>query len=89
MKVRVARAEGAVELDVVDRGISISPENVKMLFERYYRTPGGKARASGLGLGLYIARLIVEAHGGRIDISSEVNKGSSFGISLPSHVVST
>jgi PAS domain S-box-containing protein len=84
---RLARKENAVELDVIDRGIGIAPESVKMLFDRYYRTTGGKSRASGLGLGLYIARLIVEAHGGRIDVSSELGKGSTFRLILPSHTV--
>ena len=70
-------------LEVIDRGIGIALESVKQLFERYYRAPGGKARASGLGL--YIARLIVEAHGGRTDVSSEVGKGCTFKPILPSH----
>lgn len=81
--VRVARTGTTVELEVVDRGIGIEPESVKRLFERYYRTPTGKVHASGLGLGLYIARLIVEAHGGRIQVSSEVGKGSTFRLALP------
>ena len=88
VKVRLARKGSAVELDVSDRGIGIAPENVKMLFDRYYRTSAGKARASGLGLGLYIARLIVEAHGGRIDVSSEVGKGSTFSLVMPLHTAS-
>ncbi len=83
VSVRLVRKENAVELHVVDRGIGIAPESVTRLFERYYRTTAGKARASGLGLGLYIARLIVEAHGGRIDVSSEVGKGSTFRLILP------
>ena len=84
---RLARKESAVELDVIDHGIGIAPESVKMLFDRYYRTTEGEARAKGLGLGLYIARLIVEAHGGRIDVSSELGKGSTFRLILPSHAV--
>jgi PAS domain S-box-containing protein len=83
---RVERQGSDVVLEVIDRGIGIAPESTKHLFERYYRTPGGKARASGLGLGLYIARLIVEAHGGRIDVSSKVGAGSTFRLILPSHV---
>ena len=84
--VRLARKGGSeIELCVSDRGIGIAPESVKMLFERYYRTREAHERASGLGLGLYIARLIVEGHGGRIDVSSEVGKGSTFRVSLPSH----
>jgi PAS domain S-box-containing protein len=85
----LARKGSDVELDIVDRGIGIAPESIKMLFDRYYRTTAGKARASGLGLGLYIARLIVEAHRGRIDVSSEVGKGSSFRVTLPSHAASS
>jgi PAS domain S-box-containing protein len=85
VSVRLAREGSDVVLEVIDRGIGIAPESVKRLFERYYRAPGGKARASGLGLGLYIARLIVEAHGGRIYVTSEVGKGSTFKMILPSH----
>ncbi len=89
MIARVLRKGGDVELDVVDRGIGIPSESVEMLFDRYYRTKAGKARASGLGLGLYIARLLVEAHGGRIEVSSEVGKGSTFRLILPAHTAST
>ncbi|HEX4337786.1 MAG TPA: ATP-binding protein [Polyangiaceae bacterium] len=49
------------------------------------RSCRSKARAQGLGLGLYIARLIVEAHEGRLDVDSEVGKGSTFRLSLPSY----
>ena len=74
-----------VQLKVMDRGIGIPPENVKRLFDRYYRAPGGKVHALGLGLGLYIARMIAEAHGGSMDASSEVGKGSTFRLELPTH----
>ena len=53
------------------------------LFERYYRPPQTRGRRDGLGLGLYIARLLVEAHHGRIWVDSEVGKGSTFSFSLP------
>jgi PAS domain S-box-containing protein len=82
--VRLAGKRSEVELSVSDQGIGIAPESVEMLFDRYYRTREGKERTSGLGLGLYIARLIVEAHGGRIHVSSEVGKGSTFSVILPS-----
>ena len=88
VRARFARMGSNIALDVIDRGIGIAPESAKMLFERYYRTTAGKARATGLGVGLYIARLIVEAHGGRIDVSSEVGRGSTFRLFLPSHVPS-
>jgi len=83
VKVRLGRKGNDVELVVIDRGIGIEPTSAKMLFDRYYRTKAGKARAGGLGLGLYIARLVVEAHGGRIDVSSEVGRGSTFTVLLP------
>jgi two-component system, OmpR family, phosphate regulon sensor histidine kinase PhoR len=84
--VRLDRKDGNVVLEVADRGIGIAPASVKRLFDRYYRTPAGKTRASGLGLGLYIARLIAELHGGRIELSSEIDKGSTFRLVLPAHV---
>lgn len=83
VQARLARRGGTVALEVVDGGIGIAPESIPLLFERRYRTTGGKRHASGLGLGLYIARLIAEAHGGRIEVSSEVGKGSAFRLSLP------
>ena len=70
---------------MVDRGIGVAPEHVRRIFERYYRAPTGK-RVSGLGLGLYITKLIVEAHGGRIEVASEAGKGSTFRLRLPSRV---
>jgi len=82
---RLSRRGPDVHLEVVDRGIGIAPESIAMLFDRYYRTAGGKARATGLGLGLYISRLLVEAHGGRIEVASEVGRGSTFSVILPSH----
>ena len=85
VRAQVERRGGNVELTVVDRGIGIAPENIEVLFDRYYRTKAGKNRASGLGLGLYIARLIVATHGGRIDVSSKVGHGSAFTVTLPAH----
>jgi signal transduction histidine kinase len=82
----LARKGADVELDVIDCGIGIAPESVEKVFDRYYRTGAGKTRAAGLGLGLYITRLIVEAHHGRIDVVSEVGKGSTFRVMMPSHV---
>jgi PAS domain S-box-containing protein len=81
--VRIAREGAEVVVSVTDRGIGIARDSAVRLFERYYRTDAGKARASGLGLGLYISRMIVEAHGGRIDVASEVGLGSTFRLVLP------
>jgi signal transduction histidine kinase len=86
VKVRLARKGNTVEIAVSDRGVGIPPESMKVLFDRYYRTEAGKARATGLGLGLYIARMIAEAHGARIEVESEVGKGSTFRLILPMEV---
>lgn len=82
---RLGREGSSVAFDVIDRGIGIAPESVKLLFERYYRTSAGKSHASGLGLGLYITRLIVEAHGGKVTVASNPDRGSTFRVRLPSH----
>ena len=80
--VRVERTDGEALVSVEDRGKGIPPEDLPRLFGRLYRAQAGK-RAGGLGLGLYIARKIVEAHGGRIWATSEVDKGSTFSFTLP------
>ena len=71
-----------IAISVVDQGAGIAPEDCKHLFERFYRTAAGK-KAGGLGLGLFITRQIVEAHGGYLRVESEVGKGSTFSIVLP------
>jgi len=65
-------------LEVIDTGPGIPREQIDMIFEAYYSTKKG-----GTGLGLPVARRIVEAHGGRLGCSSEVGKGSDFYIDLP------
>jgi signal transduction histidine kinase len=80
--VRVERREGTVVFSVSDRGVGIPPDELPHVFERLYRARTGKA-AEGLGLGLYISRLIVEAHGGHIWAESRPGEGSTFSFSLP------
>ena len=66
-----------------DTGIGISPEDRAHIFDPFYR--GHHARfPQGMGLGLSIARDIVNAHGGRLEVESEVGKGSQFTVVLPS-----
>ncbi len=80
--IRVGRLEGEAVVSVTDQGPGIAPEDLRHLFERFFRAETAKP-AQGLGLGLYITRLIVEAHGGRIWAESQVGKGSTFSFSLP------
>ena len=79
----VARiASPLIQVDIVDNGPGISPENLPHIFESFWRRD--KARTTpGFGLGLPIALEIVQRHGGRIDVESEVDVGSRFRVSLP------
>jgi signal transduction histidine kinase len=82
--VGVEQGDGEAIVSVADQGAGIPPEELPRLFQRFTRGRAGpKGDASGLGLGLYIARLMVEAHGGRIRVESEVGKGSTFFFTLP------
>lgn len=80
--VRLERSGHDVLVSVVDRGPGIAAADVGRVFERFYRARKG-APSEGLGLGLYISRLIVEAHGGRIWVETEEGAGSAFRFTLP------
>lgn len=80
--VRLGAGDGTALISVRDRGPGISAEDLPRVFERYYRADRAN-KADGLGLGLYITRMLVEAHGGKISVQSEVGKGSTFVVSLP------
>ncbi|MGI5837379.1 MAG: MASE3 domain-containing protein [Chloroflexota bacterium] len=80
--VKVEVVDGMVKISVIDRGPGIGPDDLPNMFQRYYRAMGTR-RADGLGLGLYITRMLVESHGGRIWVDSEVGKGSTFSFTLP------
>lgn len=81
----VTRRNGSVVIDVADQGVGIPSEHLARLFERFYRVDQARSRSlGGTGLGLSIVRHIVELHGGSIEVESELGKGSTFRISLPS-----
>jgi hypothetical protein len=80
--VRVRRAASAgAELDVEDGGLGVAPEMQERIFDRFERAHSGEI--AGLGLGLYIARQIVVAHGGHIRVKSALGEGSTFTVELP------
>lgn len=84
LKLEARLADGKVIIDVIDRGIGISEEDQKRLFEPFFRVDRSRARSTGgLGLGLLLARRIVEAHGGTLTISSVLDQGTTATVTLP------
>ncbi len=84
VRVSVAQANGAVRLEVADTGIGVDADEQRRLFERFFRaSTAAERQIPGTGLGLYIARAIVEAHGGSISVESEPGRGTSFRIDMP------
>jgi signal transduction histidine kinase len=79
---RASVVGGEVRVTVADDGPGIPEEERARVFERFYRSPHA-SRKEGLGLGLYITRLLVEAHGGAISVESEIGRGSAFHVTLP------
>jgi len=74
--------DGQVKVCVHDKGIGISPEHIKHLFDRFYRVETG-AQISGFGIGLYLSSEIISRHKGQIWAESELGNGSSFCFTLP------
>ncbi len=84
VKVELSKKGNKVELSVMDSGLGMSKDFMPLLFHRFVRDDRVKAKVLGAGLGLYVAKKIVEAHGGRIFAESEgEGKGSKFTMILP------
>ncbi|HCF57185.1 MAG TPA: hypothetical protein DFS52_04195 [Myxococcales bacterium] len=83
MSVALSRAGKEALIAVADQGIGISPEDQRRLFQPFQRTGPARESFPGVGLGLYVARRIVAAHGGRVELESTVGVGSTFRVSLP------
>ncbi|MGD9879936.1 MAG: GAF domain-containing protein [Reyranella sp.] len=84
VEIRVARVGDRFEIAVVDTGLGIAPDDQKRIFDEFQQVDNTSTRKKGgTGLGLSISRRIVELHGGRITVESEVGKGSTFTIALP------
>jgi len=75
--------DGALVVEVQDTGRGISEEEQQRLFQPYHRQINDRERLSGLGLGLALCKYLVELHGGKIWVESQVGKGSTFGFSVP------
>lgn len=82
VEVHLHRRQNRIHLEVADQGTGISPEHQSRIFQRFERAANSK-HVSGLGLGLYVASRIVEAHKGSISVESHPGKGSRFIVELP------
>jgi len=78
---RISKFE--ITIEVIDEGIGISPDNQQKIFDRFFRAEELLPSQSGLGIGLYITNEIVKRHQGYIGVRSELNKGSTFYLTLP------
>jgi signal transduction histidine kinase len=83
--VRVRQDSAGLVIDVQDNGIGIASEEQPRLFKPYSRLSSDRQRHPGLGLGLALAKQVVELHGGKIWVESAPGKGSTFSFSLPRH----
>ena len=82
IEVALLQLPGAAAIRVTDHGVGIAPEDRARVFEQFVRV-GDRMRTPGLGLGLYITKQLVEAHGGTISVESTLGEGSTFTVALP------
>jgi len=76
-----------LEIRISDTGIGIDPENLPLIFDRFYQSPGSALKPGGTGLGLSIVQRLVELLGGTIRVESEIGKGTAFTVRLPVSVL--
>lgn len=80
------RIDDQIVFSVKDYGVGIAPEHLPYLMQAFYRADASRQRKTGgYGLGLYLCRLVIEAHGGEVDIESQVNQGTCVRFSLPTN----
>ena len=86
VSLELGQLNGMASISVRDTGIGIPSEEIPKIFDRFYRVDKARTRAlGGSGLGLSIAKWIADAHGGRIEVQSELHRGSTFTVYLPAH----
>ncbi len=85
IQVNVKREKDGIRIDIQDNGIGIKKEDLRFIFDKFYRVPTGNIHdVKGFGLGLYYVKLILDAHHGKIDARSIPDKGTIFSLWLPS-----
>lgn len=85
VEVRWRQEDQEAVLEVWDNGVGIKPEHQEAIFDLFRRVASSSRKAEGSGLGLTITRQLVDLHGGRIELNSEVDRGSLFRVRLPLH----
>jgi len=83
VSVKSKAKDGFAVVSIEDTGPGIPKEHIKNIFNKFFRVPGLETYAQGTGLGLSIVKRIIESHGGKIEVDSIVNKGSTFTFYLP------
>lgn len=83
IRLRARGEQDRVIISVTDSGPGISQEEQGRIFEKFYRGQTGLGHPSGMGMGLPIAQQVIEAHGGRIWVESQLGEGSTFSFTLP------
>jgi PAS domain S-box-containing protein len=83
VEVFLSYTKDEVTIGVKDYGLGIAPDKLSQIFSRFFRIEGNDPGISGLGIGLYLTRQIVDRHNGKIWVESEPGKGSTFWVTLP------
>jgi two-component system phosphate regulon sensor histidine kinase PhoR len=84
INIKTSNRDNGFSIEISDNGIGIRREDVKMIFDKFYRVPTGNLHnVKGFGLGLFYVKLIIDEHLGKIDVKSKPGEGTSFTIWLP------
>ncbi len=84
IKITTKTDKKGISIEFIDNGIGMKREELNMIFDKFYRIPTGNLHnVKGFGLGLYYVKLIIQEHGGTIDVKSQIGKGTTFTIWLP------
>lgn len=84
VKIKVEKSEKDIKVSITDKGMGISKDQITRIFDKFYRVDRDATKdIKGSGIGLAFVKSVIEAHGGRIAVQSQIGKGSTFIISLP------